>query len=75
MDLHRLGELELSPGDVVVLYTDRITGAEDIHGEQHRIQRLYRVMRRAHAPAADVTRFIGAHQVSGDITTAVIKRR
>jgi sigma-B regulation protein RsbU (phosphoserine phosphatase) len=77
-------ELPLSPGDVVVLYTDGITEAEDIHGEQYGIERLCEVVRRAHERAAaeikqaiidDVMRFIGAQKVFDDITTVVIKRR
>jgi sigma-B regulation protein RsbU (phosphoserine phosphatase) len=77
-------ELRLSPGDVVVLYTDGITEAEDIHGEQYGIERLCEVIHRAHErPAAeikqaiidDVMRFIGAQKVFDDITTVVIKRR
>ncbi|MCY0992453.1 SpoIIE family protein phosphatase [Nannocystis sp. ILAH1] len=77
-------ELRLSPGDVVVLYTDGITEAEDIHGELYGIDRLCEVVRRVHErPAAeikqaivdDVMRFIGAQKVFDDITTVVIKRR
>ncbi|MCY1006802.1 SpoIIE family protein phosphatase [Nannocystis pusilla] len=77
-------ELRLSPGDVVVLYTDGITEAEDIHGEQYGIDRLCEVVHRVHErPAADikqaivddVMRFIGAQKVFDDITTVVIKRR
>jgi len=77
-------ELRLSPGDVVVLYTDGITEAEDIHGEQYGIERLCEAVHRVHErPAAeikqalidDVMRFIGAQKVFDDITTVVIKRR
>lgn len=77
-------ELRLSPGDVVVLYTDGITEAEDIHGEQYGIERLCGVVHRAHENSAaeikqaiidDVMRFIGAQKVFDDITTVVIKRR
>ncbi|MBZ5709068.1 SpoIIE family protein phosphatase [Nannocystis pusilla] len=77
-------ELRLSPGDVVVLYTDGITEAEDIHGEQYGIERLCEAVRRVHERTAaeikqaiidDVMRFIGAQKVFDDITTVVIKRR
>lgn len=77
-------ELRLDPGDVVVLYTDGITEAEDIHGEQYGIERLCAAVRRAHTGSAqeikralvdDVLRFIGGQKVFDDITTVVIKRR
>lgn len=77
-------ERRRSPGDVVVLYTDGITEAEDIHGEQYGLVRLCEVVRRAHARTAaeleqsivdDATRFIGAQRVHDDITTVVSKRR
>ena len=76
--------LSLNPGDVVVLYTDGITEAENQHKQLYGIERLCQVIsqhRQCTAEAIlqgvidDVRRHIGRHKVYDDITLLVIKRR
>jgi sigma-B regulation protein RsbU (phosphoserine phosphatase) len=74
----------LAPGDGVVLYTDGITEAENLAGEQYGLERLCAVVH-AHwaepaeaikeAVVADVRGFIGTQKVYDDITLVVLKQR
>ncbi len=77
-------QLYLNPGDVVVLYTDGITEAENQHKQLYGIERLCQVISQHRQCTAevilqevidDVRRHIGRHQVYDDITLLVIKRR
>jgi len=74
----------LQPGDGVVLYTDGITEAEDLAGQQYGLARLYTlVSQHWAAPAevikeevvADVRQHIGVQTMYDDITLVVVKRR
>lgn len=76
--------LHLNPGDVVVLYTDGITEAENQHKQLYGIERLCQVISQSRECTAevilqgvieDVRRHIGRHKVYDDITLLVIKRR
>ena len=76
--------LELQPGDGVVLYTDGITEAENIAGEQYGMEQLCAVISRHWAESADVInaaviyelrQFIGAQTVFDDITLLVLKQK
>ncbi len=72
----------LSPGDVLVLYTDGITEAENVRLEMFGEDRLREVIRRSRALAAkeiiaeileSVRAFCGDHPQSDDITLMVIR--
>ncbi|HBE36861.1 MAG TPA: serine/threonine protein kinase [Cyanobacteria bacterium UBA11368] len=77
-------QINLNPGDVVVLYTDGITEAEDINRGYYGIERLCEVVREnRHKPAieirqaaiADLRRHIGKQKVFDDITLVVLKQK
>jgi len=77
-------EVQLHPGDVVVLYTDGITEAEDIHKVQYGLERLCEVVQQNWQIAAkeirqavidDVRSHIGQQKVYDDITLVVIKQK
>lgn len=77
-------EITLNPGDVVILYTDGITEAEDYEGRYYGLERLCQVacqhwQQPAHeiqqAIIHDVKQYIGNYQVLDDITLVIIKRR
>ncbi len=77
-------ELELHAGDVVVLYTDGITEAENDRGQFYGTTRLCELVRShrlqpaaaiRRAIIADVRQHIGQHKVFDDITLVVVKKR
>ncbi len=81
-----LGETEilLNPGDVVVLYTDGITEAEDPQGEMYGLERLCEVVSQNWEQSAqeiktavinDVKQHIDTQTVYDDITLLVIKQK
>ena len=74
----------LQPGDGVVLYTDGITEAENVAGEQYGLERLCAVVCQhwrqdadtiKDAVVADVQRHIGGHLVYDDLTLVVVKQQ
>jgi serine phosphatase RsbU (regulator of sigma subunit) len=74
----------LNPSDVVVLYTDGITEAENINGLLYGLERLCEMTQKnykknAHeiqqAVIADVRQFIGKQKVYDDITLLVLKQQ
>jgi CHASE2 domain-containing sensor protein/serine phosphatase RsbU (regulator of sigma subunit) len=76
--------VQLQSGDVVVLYTDGITEAEDINHGQYSLERLCEVVRaNRHCPAElirktvieDVQQYIGEQKVFDDITLVVLKQK
>ncbi len=76
--------MHLNPGDVVVLYTDGITEAENINSEQYGLNRLTEIVRCNWEKSAgeikeavieDVRRYIGTQKVFDDITLVVIKQK
>jgi phosphoserine phosphatase RsbU/P len=59
---YRAGELVLEPGDVLVIYTDGITEAENAVDEEYGLTRFIEVVRRqqASAPLAEITAAVEA---------------
>ena len=77
-------QVQLNPGDVVVLYTDGITEAFDINQQQYGLERLCEVVKRnsslsaekiKQAVIADVRQHIGSQKVFDDITLVVLKQK
>jgi serine phosphatase RsbU (regulator of sigma subunit) len=77
-------EVQLNPGDVVVLYTDGIPEAFDINKAQYGLKRLWQVVvENRHrsvqeireAVIDDVRQYIGDQKVFDDITLVVIKQK
>lgn len=80
-----LGEMsfELSPGDLMLLYTDGVTEAENTSGEQYGVERLGESLtRHRDLPTPklvdqlfeDVSRWIGKAPVYDDITLVLVRR-
>ncbi|KKD39538.1 SpoIIE family protein phosphatase [Limnoraphis robusta] len=76
--------ISLNPGDVIVLYTDGITEAENIESDQYGLERLCEVISKNHQNSAehirqaivtDVQQYIGQQQVFDDMTVVVIKQK
>ena len=83
-DFISYADVQLHPGDVVVLYTDGITEAEDINGVQYGLERLCEVVSRnwqqnaifiRQATIDDVRRHIGQQKIYDDITLVVFKQK
>jgi serine phosphatase RsbU (regulator of sigma subunit) len=77
-------QVQLNPGDVVVLYTEGIPEAFDINKAEYGLKRLWQVLvdNRHHrtreireAVIKDVRRYIGAMKVFDDITLVVMKQK
>jgi two-component system sensor histidine kinase ChiS len=77
-------QVQLHPGDVVVLYTDGITEAENLAGEQYGIERLCEVVRCNRQQSAlaikqvvldNVRSHIGQQKVYDDITLLILKQK
>jgi sigma-B regulation protein RsbU (phosphoserine phosphatase) len=77
-------QVQLNPGDIVVLYTDGITEAFDINRKQYGVERLCEVVRQnsslsvqkiRQAVIEDVRRHIGVQKVFDDITLLVLKQK
>ena len=77
-------EVTLNTGDVVILYTDGITEAENIEREEYGIERLSDVVKQHWEKTADALKqaiienvrlFIGKQQVFDDITLLVLKQK
>lgn len=77
-------KVQLNPGDVVVLYTDGITEAEDIHGVQYGLERLCDVVTKYWQSSAndirqavidELQQHIGEQKVYDDITLLVLKQK
>ncbi|MCP2727325.1 SpoIIE family protein phosphatase [Limnofasciculus baicalensis] len=76
--------IHLHPGDVVVLYTDGITEAEDVNGLQYGLERLCQIVSCNWQESADDIRqaviqdlrsHIGSHTVYDDITLLILKQK
>jgi serine phosphatase RsbU (regulator of sigma subunit) len=76
--------IQLDAGDGIVLYTDGITEAENLAGEQYGLERLCEVSRRhwqeraegiQEAIIKDVRSFIGEQKVYDDLTLLVLKQK
>jgi sigma-B regulation protein RsbU (phosphoserine phosphatase) len=77
-------QVQLNPGDVVVLYTEVIPEAFDINKAEYRLKGLWQVVvenrhRRAgeirEAVINDVRQYIGAMKVFDDITLMAIEQK
>ncbi len=77
-------DVELHPGDVVVLYTDGITEAENTNRLQYGLERLCQVVSRnwqkpareiRHAVIEDLRQHIGTQKIYDDITLVIFKQR
>ncbi|NJL98039.1 MAG: SpoIIE family protein phosphatase [Synechococcaceae cyanobacterium SM2_3_2] len=77
-------EVKLEQGDVVVLYTDGITEANNLQGEMYGLDRLCAVIGQYRhlsslqiqkAVIADLRDFIGSQEIYDDITLLVMKKR
>lgn len=77
-------QIELNAGDVVVLYTDGITEAENELGVQYGLERLCEMVRHNWQKSAqevrqlvieDLKRHIREHRVYDDITLVVLKQK
>jgi sigma-B regulation protein RsbU (phosphoserine phosphatase) len=77
-------EIELNPGDLVVLYTDGITEAENTQRELYGLDRLCKVVSQnwnltaqeiKQAVIYDVKMFIGDNTVYDDITLLILKQK
>ena len=75
--------LQLSPGDLILFYTDGITEAFGLDGTQFGAKRLEEIVLRCqHLPAAELIRalenalaeFTGGATPSDDVTLMVVKR-
>jgi len=77
-------ELTLQLNESVILYTDGITEAENLSGQQYGIERLCEVLQchwqesaagMRQAVIEDLMQFIGQQKIFDDITLVVLKRR
>jgi sigma-B regulation protein RsbU (phosphoserine phosphatase) len=70
------------PGDLLVMYTDGVTDAQDRHGQFYGEQRLLQVIRRCNCPAQetldiimdDLDHFTGGTPQADDVTLLVVRR-
>ena len=76
-------DLTVQSGDLLVLYTDGVTEAEDGHGEMFEEERLVEYIRRNRSAPADdflegliseVTAFTGRRELSDDLTAIVMRK-
>lgn len=77
-------KLTLNTGDGIVLYTDGITEARDVHKNQYGIERLCEVISKNWSLDCeqikdiiidDVKRFIGLQKIQDDLTLLLLKQR
>jgi serine phosphatase RsbU (regulator of sigma subunit)/HAMP domain-containing protein len=83
-DFIKYTTVRLQPGDGIVLYTDGLTEAEDLAGQQYGLERLCTLVSQHWAASAeaikervvaDVRQHMGAQTMYDDITLVVVKRR
>jgi phosphoserine phosphatase RsbU/P len=76
-------EVPLAPGDVVTLFTDGVTEADDSNSHQYGVERLCEVVVKHHNETSekikdaiinDVMSHIGENKIYDDITVLVLKR-
>ncbi|MBF2065359.1 MAG: SpoIIE family protein phosphatase [Calothrix sp. C42_A2020_038] len=77
-------DIHLEPDDVVVLYTDGITEAENVDGQLYGIKRLTHIIKDNWQKSAqdikqaivdDLCQHIGQHKLLDDVTLVVLKRK
>jgi sigma-B regulation protein RsbU (phosphoserine phosphatase) len=72
----------MTPGDTLVMYTDGITEARNIHGELYGTERLHTLVSGFHKPPSeladridtDLAAFVGASDPYDDITLLILQR-
>jgi serine phosphatase RsbU (regulator of sigma subunit) len=83
-DFVAYADVQLLPGDTIVLYTDGITEAEDLNGELYGLKRLTQVIKHnwqkpaeeiKQAVIDDLWKFIGNQSLLDDITLVVLKQK
>jgi serine phosphatase RsbU (regulator of sigma subunit) len=83
-DFIAYADVQLFPGDTIVLYTDGITEAENINSEQYGLKRLINVIKHNWQEAAeeikqavidDLWQFIGEQKLFDDVTLVVLKQK
>ncbi len=83
-DFTAITKVTLNPGDVVVLYTDGITEAENSYGKLYGLERLCEIISQNLQASAegirqvvidDVRQYIGQHKVFDDITLLILKQK
>ena len=83
-DFVALKQFKLNPGDVMVLYSDGITEAEDDKGEQYTFDKMTNALLNAYEKSAkeirdhlidDVYDFIGETKIYDDISLMVLKQK
>jgi serine phosphatase RsbU (regulator of sigma subunit) len=83
-DFVAYADVQLLPGDVIVLYTDGITEAEDVNGEFYGLKRLTQVVKHnwqkqaeeiKQAVIDDLWKFIGKQYLLDDITLVVLRQK
>jgi sigma-B regulation protein RsbU (phosphoserine phosphatase) len=79
-----LTEIQLSFGDVVVLYTDGVTEAENLSGEHYGLKRLCQIVQQNRQRSVreirqfaieDLRQYIGQQKIYDDITLLVLKQK
>ncbi|AFZ00105.1 PP2C family protein-serine/threonine phosphatase [Calothrix sp. PCC 6303] len=82
-DFVAYADVQLLPGDVIVLYTDGITEAEDANGELYGLKRLTQVVKHnwekdaeeiKQAIIDDLWKYIGQQYLLDDITLVILKQ-
>ncbi len=77
-------QINLNPGDGIVLYTDGITEARNLQKDCYALERLCETVQRywhlsakevQHAVIQDVQQFIGEQDVNDDLTLLVLKQK
>lgn len=77
-------QIDLNPGDGIVLYTDGITEAQNLQEDCYGLDRLCETVQRywylsakevQHAVIQDVQQFIGEQAVNDDLTLLVLKQK
>ena len=83
-DFVHQAEVQLQPGDGIVLYTDGITEAENSAKDYYGLERLCQVVSENWQQSAeairqavieDVHRYIGEQEVQDDITLLILKQQ
>lgn len=77
-------DIQLLPGDVIVLYTDGVTEAENVNSDQYGLKRLTQVIKENWQQSAieikqavidDLWQFMGKQQLLDDVTLVVLKQK
>lgn len=76
-------KIDLKSGDIIVIYTDGISEAEDINGVQYGLERLCQIVKLNYKKNAediqdaileDLQNYIGTQEIYDDITVVILKK-